>query len=287
MRKFVQIAASILFIVVNFCCGYSGAVEDRKISNSPDVSEQFANYWYNDKTEINEYSVHQVINGIEKKAGLSMTFATETFSKSRHVITKDPNAKVSDQIIVLHNNNLLESGTGSTMSSIFTPINLEETPYSISAFSSTQNIKYQHTTKIDKIKNSYEISFSSFADYEGKDNYQIQETILEDALFNRIRIAPKSIPVGTVNLLKSLNIQPANQAELKPAAARIQFLKSESTSTCKVEYMHSDRTVIINFDEDFPHKITSWSVHDTNNYSFEATLKKTNKVVIVDDEIKS
>ncbi len=287
MRKFVQISASILFIVVNFRCGYSGAVEDREISNSPDVSEQFVNYWYNDKTEINEYSVHQIINGVEKKAGLSLTFATETFSKSRHVITKAPNANINDQIIVLHNNSLLESGTSSTMNSIFTPLNLEETPYSISALSSTQNLKYQYNTKIDKVKNSFTISFSSYADHESNDSYQIPLTILEDALFNRIRIAPESIPSGTVNLIKSLQTQPAHQAELKPAAARIQFLKSESTSTCKVEYMHSDRTVIINFNEEFPHKITSWSVHDTNNYSFEATLKRTNKVVIEDDEIKS
>ena len=86
------------------------------------------------------------------------------------------------------------------------------------------------------------------------------KTILENEIWNKIRINPSNLPLGAHKIIPSFEFLRLRHKELKAydAVAKLEVL-SEGISTYTMVYPELERTLTINFTTSFPHSIESWS----------------------------
>ena len=89
-------------------------------------------------------------------------------------------------------------------------------------------------------------------------------------------------PAGIFGTVITRKIRPVWKP-IKPKRARIQFQESEASIQCVVEYLHLDRTLSINFEPEFPHKILSWTEKQGQNIVVEGKVLVELKAVTTDD----
>ena len=242
---------------------------------SPD---EFAAYWYQGKAELASYDLHIVQYGEQRQGDAVLIFVTEDFSNSKQVKLDDPQDAGEDKVPVLKLNQVWRFHTGiydySLMESVFTPVDLAQFPNSLKTSVSLQDWCGMSFHQLSREKNDYLVRQFSYFENEGDQSFKVSTELLEDELFNRIRINPASIPSGEFEMIPGgFYLRLAHQP-IKPKRARIQFLESEATTQCIVEYLHLDRTVRIHFETSFPHRILSWTEEQGQQVIVEGRLRK-------------
>ncbi|MCB9285544.1 MAG: hypothetical protein H6563_15935 [Lewinellaceae bacterium] len=242
---------------------------------SPD---EFAAYWYQGKAELASYDLDIVQYGEQRHGDAVLVFVTEDFSKSKQVKLDRPQEAGDDKVPVLKLNQIWRFKTGiydySLMGSVFTPVDLEQFPGSLKTSVSLQDWCGMSFHQLNREKNDYLVRQFSYFENEGDQSYKAGTDLLEDELFNRIRINPASIPSGEFDLIPGGFYLRLSHQPIKPKRARIQFLESEATTQCIIEYLHLDRTVRIHFESTFPHRILSWTEEQGQEVVVEGRLRK-------------
>ena len=165
----------------------------------------------------------------------------------------------------------------SMMQSVFTPVDLNHFPNTVKSTMSSQEWCGHTFTQLNLEDENYRINQFSYFEKEGDTKINLKKALLEDELLNRIRINPKSIPTGNVELIPGLFYSRLAHTDLKPKQARIRLEKGEAMNLI-VEYLHFERTLIVRFEEVFPHRILSWTEKNGDNRTdgeTKAVLKKT------------
>lgn len=244
--------------------------------NSP-VPDNFKTYWYQGKAEINSYRLEQSRYGENRSGDAILVFVTEDFSKSKQVKLDDPSKAGKDKVSVMKLNAIRKFKTGiydySMMQSTFTPVEVQEFPHSLKSTTSSQEWCGHTFTQLNLENKDFKIREFSYFESEGDKIYTTPKVLLEDELWTRIRINPGSIPTGTADLLPGGIHARLGHGELKPKKARIQLEKGQGQSKLIVEYLHFDRTLVIDFETGFPHRILSWS-EDNGKGRFGGGLTK-------------
>jgi hypothetical protein len=239
---------------------------------------EFATYWYDGKAEISSYDLNIVRYGEYRKGDAVMIFVTEDFSASRQVKLDYPEDAGNDRAPVLKLNAVWKFKTGiydySLMSSLFTPIDMAQYPNSLKLTCSVQDWCGQVYTQLNREKNAYLVRQYSYFETEGDRSYKVKPDMLEDELFTRIRINPASIAQGEADLIPGGFYARLSHEAIKPKRARIQFLESEATTQCLVEYLHLDRTLRIHFETAFPHRIISWTEEENQQVTVSGKLRQ-------------
>lgn len=247
------------------------------------VPKDFAAYWYAGQAEVNSYKLQQSRYGQIREGDAVMVFVAEDFSKSKQVKLDYPNKAPRDAVSVLKLNQMKRFHTGiydySVMLSAFTPIDMENHPNTLKATFSSQDWCGQVFSQMNlKDNGAYELTSFSYFESEGDGAQKFKGAMLEDEIWSRIRINPESVPTGEVMLIPSMSFGRLQHKSMKPASARITFVKeTESTSDLKIEYLHHERTVTITFENTFPFKILGWKEKNGNEPATVATLHKTLK----------
>ena len=241
--------------------------------------DEFADYWFQGKAELTSYDLNIVQYGEERKGDALMIFVTEGISPSKQVKLDHPKVEGEDMLTVMKLNRIWRFNTGiydySLMGSIFTPIQIEQYPYSLKESISLQDWCGQSFHQLNREKDDYLVRQFSYFEKEGDQSFKIHTDLLEDELFTRLRINPGSVPVGEYDLVPSGFFLRLSHEPIKPKRARIQFQESEASIQCVVEYLHLDRTVSINFEPEFPHKILSWTEKQGQNIVVEGKVRQT------------
>ncbi len=103
--------------------------------------EAFGNYWYQGKAEITSYRLNQARYGEIHNGHAVLIFVTEDFSKSKQVKLDIPEYVPDDRLKVLKLNYVKKFDTGiypySIMTSIFTPVDINNFPNSLKLTMST------------------------------------------------------------------------------------------------------------------------------------------------------
>jgi hypothetical protein len=240
---------------------------------------EFGAYWFQGEAELSSYDLLILRHGEMRQGEALMIFATEDLSGARQ-IKPDPNqAPDDDRIAVMKLNKVWRFGTGisdySLMESVFTPLDLIEHPFSIKQHSTVQDWEGLSFHQLNRLEDGYKVHLFSHLDPKGDQSFSIDPDLLEDELFNRIRINPASVPSGELEMVPGDFFLSLAREPVKPKRARIQFLESEATTQCLVEYLHLDRTVRINFETNFPHRIISWTEEQDQRVVVEGKLRKT------------
>ena len=262
-----------------------------EISNTD--HKTFGDYWYQGKAEITSYEMEQARDGEIRKGHAVLIFVTEDFSKSKQVKLDNPQKDPEDAVKILKLNFVRKFITGiypySIMTSVFTPVELSSHPNTLKlSFSSQEWCGNVHTQANHK-KNRYEFNSYSYFESEGDAKFELEDAILEDELWTRIRISPDRLPVGNIKIIPSLLSSRLKHFELKVEnafAEKVVIDKKRDLVSYRVNYKNLDRKIQINFINRFPYEIVEWSEEYKSGFGTNPKLLKTkgvkSKTLIID-----
>jgi hypothetical protein len=248
-----------LFLIVLLC-----ACQKFKRSESEDPglynTAEFKEYWHAGKAELNSFNLHQS-RYEEKRPGKAMLiFVTEDFSKKLQVKTDNPSWR--NKINVMKVNYTKNFITGiypySMMLSVFTPVNRDINPSSVKATMSVQEWCGQVYTQLNLRGNRYAIKSHSYFEQEADDRFSVREALLEDELWNFIRLDHVHLPVGKVDVLPGLFFTRLNHVDLKVTKAIAEKSENDSAFVYQLTYPEQDRILTIRYEKDFPFRILGW-----------------------------
>ena len=234
-------------------------------SDSPETNpvygtREFRDYWHAGKAELNAYDLNQSRYGENRAGKAVLIFVTEDLSKKKQVKLDDPSGR--NKINVLKLNFTKNFITGiypySMMLSVFTPVNREKEPSSIKATMSSQEWCGQVYTQVNLRGNRYTIKSHSYFEQEADESFSVRQALLEDELWNIIRLDHENLPVGEINVVPGLFFTRLNHTELKVMEAIAEKSETDSVYTYKLAFPVQERVLTIQYEKSFPFKIVGW-----------------------------
>jgi len=249
------------------------------------LDDGFGAYWYQGKAEITNYHLEQARYGQINEGHAVLIFVTEDFSKSKHVKLDNPGKAGKDAVKVLKLNATRKFNTGiypySMMRSVFTPVYRNDHPQTLKLTTSSQEWCGHTFTQLNLEDDHYRARLYSYFESEGDQDMELPDVLLEDELWNLIRLDPESLPVGTVKLIPGTMYQRLSHEQLKPYNARIsQEVNPTNTGIMEytINYETLDRKLIIYYNKSFPHEIERWEEKRTSGFGPDAKTLTTTAV---------
>src|SRR5688500_7788895 len=169
-------------------------------------TQQFRDYWHAGKAEVNAYNLMQSRYGESRPGKAVLIFVTEDLSKKLQVKLDDPSRR--NKINVLKLNFTKKFITGiypySLMLSVFTPVNRDKEPSSLKASMSSQEWCGQVYTQVNLRGNRYAVRSHSYFEQEADEQFSVRQALLEDEIWNFIRLDPENLPVGDLEVVPGL-----------------------------------------------------------------------------------
>ena len=279
----------LLVILVSFinCNPLSGQVEE-----SITLSKDFKKYWYGGEAELNRYELEQQRYGEVHTGEAVLIFVTEDFLSDKQV--KFEGGKRNDTVEPIIKLNFTKKFfTGlypySLMSSIFTPVDHKKQTFKVST--SSQEWCGHTFTQLNLKKGNYEGKLFSYFMNEGDQNFKLNNALLEDEIWNKIRLEPSSLPLGKIKIIPGTLFLRLKHKEYQIEEANASLTTSSDDAsnkrlkTYKVEYTSLNRVLEITFEESFPHRIVSWS--EKYKSGLGGNSKEVSTVATLTHQIKS
>ena len=109
---------------------------------------------------------------------------------------------------------------------------------------------------------------------------QVPHAVLEEELFNRIRMNPEALPTGEIMMLPSTTYTRLRHKDFGPMKAKASMsdytgsdFEGTELMSYKVEYPSENRTVEIVFENKSPYKIAGWK--DSYPSAFDKKIRHT------------
>ena len=229
------------------------------------LNESFGDYWYQGAAEITTYDLEQARYG-EIHVGSAVTiFVTEDFSRTKQVKLDDPYATPDDAVKVLKLNATREFNTGiypySIMTSVFTPVYRDTDPATVKLTASVQEWCGQTFVQMNRSDDGYRVRHFSYFEQDGDGDDQLEDAILEDELWNIIRLNPNDLPTGSIRIVSgAVHHRLAHRAwqPIQASASLHPSIADSSLMDYRVEYPTEGRDLLIRYRIDFPHEIEYW-----------------------------
>jgi hypothetical protein len=241
-------------------------------------SDNFKAYWYAGEAEISSYKLEQARYGELRDGAAVLVFVTEDFLPKQQVKADDYN-KINTPVLKLNATKNFNTGVYpySIMQSTFYPISNNDHALKVSC--SVQEWCGHVYTQLNQ-RDQFEIMSHSYFESEGDQDFKLDQAILENELWTQLRLDPKSLPTGSLDIIPSLEFVRLKHIELKAYKATATI----DNDTYTISYPHLGRELIINFDPEFPYNISSWEDTFKDGYgtnaktlTTKATLLKTIK----------
>ncbi|SDL33227.1 septum formation inhibitor Maf [Kriegella aquimaris] len=221
------------------------------------LSDEFKKYWYAGDAEITSYKLEQARYGEMREGTSVLIFVTEPFLAKKQVKADEHHA---DNIPVLKLNSTKKYLTGiypySIMSSSFYPVH--DNQHAVKVSFSAQEWCGQVYAQLNN-RDKFEIMSHSYFENEADQQLELDKEILENELWNKIRINPSNLPIGNVQIIPSLEYIRLSHKELKSYNATTTLTKESDLTSYEITYPELDRTLKIKFSNTFPYGIESWS----------------------------
>ena len=251
-------------------------------------SAEFARYWFAGKAELNSYRLEQAQYGALHAGEAVLIFVTEDFRTDTQVKSEDA-ANRNKAVPVMKTNIVKEFVTGiydySLFTSVFTPINNLAFPSTLKVSTSGQEWCGHSYLQLNYAANGYQVDGKSYFEKEVVENYEVEKTMLEDELWNRIRLNPDKLPIGETRMIPGTMAARLRHKRLDPLLVNAKLTDYEGVlfpgkllKSYTVQYPTDDRTLMIVFEQPFPHKIVGWEEtykSKDNLLTSRAVLKKT------------
>jgi hypothetical protein len=253
MNRVVQHASLIVLLI--------GIISCQNKDRTDFKSGEWGGYWFQGKAEISSFDLIQMRYGEERFGEAILIYVTEDFSRSSQVKLDNPKESGNDKISVLKLNKTQSFLTGiypyHTMSSAFTPI-FEDSP-GLKFSASIQEWCGQTYMQVNKRSRAkYSGNLFSYFEQEGDTDFSFTG-MLEDDLWNLLRINPKYIPQGNVDLLPSLIYLRFNHLPITTVEANIKTVSNgPQLEKLVINYPLLKRSLEIEYETSFPFEILGW-----------------------------
>ena len=230
----------------------------------------FKKYWYAGNAEITSYKLEQARYGEIREGHAVLIYVTEPFLGDKQVKADQNN---STNIPVLKLNSTKKYLTGiypySIMTSTFYPVHDDQHALKVS-FSSQEWCGHVYAQLNNR--KEYEIMSHSYFESEADQNLQLNKTILENELWNKIRIRPEELPIGDFKVIPSFEYIRLSHKGLKAYNASLRLTNDGVLSTYEINYPELERSLTISFTTAFPHTIESWTESFKSGFGDKAKI---------------
>jgi hypothetical protein len=286
MRRFLILF--LLFGLAAACDNKNGQKTSTEATPQPAVFEfdtspvKLADYWYQGKAEINRYELQQNrYDGIHEGEAVAI-FVTEDFLTDKQV--KNDNYTNPNSTPILKTNLLRKFPTGlydySIMTSVFTPTKVNKHPQTLKVTTTAQDWCGHAFMQVNFQNQQYQMQLRSYFEDEGDQNQTISYAILEDELFNRVRIDPKKLPSGKIEIIPSTAVLRLKHLPFRAYTAKASLadyegsdFSGEQLKVYTLEYPKLDRKLQIVFEYEPPYRIEGWK--DTYPSVFDKQARTT------------
>ncbi|WP_266369199.1 hypothetical protein [Tellurirhabdus rosea] len=238
------------------------------VPSSGEPPKAFAGYWFAGKAELNRYRLEQAQYGALNPGEAVLIFVTEDFRTDTQV-KSETEASRSRSTPVLKLNFVRKFVTGiydySLYTSVFTPIQHAEFPATLKVSTSGQEWCGHSYLQMNYRSGGYGVSGRSYFEQEVAEDYEIGKALLEDEIWNRIRLAPDRLPTGSVSVVPGTQSARLRHRKLEPLTADVSLtdytgtaFSGNSPKAYRLEYKTDGRTLLIVFENQFPHRILGW-----------------------------
>lgn len=242
-----------------------------------ELSDEFKAYWYSGEAEVTSYELKQARYGEMREGKGVLIYVTEPFLAEKQVKADRSNP---DNISVLKLNSTKNYLTGiypySIMTSSFYPV--QDDRHALKVTFSAQEWCGQVYAQLNN-RQKFEVMSHSYFENEADQSLQFEKTLLENELWNKIRVNPDELPVGNQKLIPSFEYIRLSHNELKAYDATLTLTKEGALNTYEISYPTLGRTLKIDFMNTFPYSIEGWtesfeSRYGKNSKAMTSTAKK-------------
>ncbi|WP_298494743.1 septum formation inhibitor Maf [uncultured Algibacter sp.] len=221
-------------------------------NKKPKITPEFKKYWYAGEAEISSYKLEQARYGEIREGTAVLIYVTEDFLPNIQVKADQQNA---NNIPILKLNATKNFNTGvypySIMQSTFYPISNNQ--HALKVSSSIQEWCGHVYTQLNN-KDEFKVTSHSYFEGEAYESFSLEKTILENELWTKLRINPKSLPTGHLKIIPSFEYTRLKHKTIKAYQANATLTEN----TYSINYPELERTLTITFNPNFPHDIVSW-----------------------------
>lgn len=266
MRKLTLFSLTVLYLSSQACTqktDLKAASHESSIENKLKIADNFGDYWYQGEAELTSYNLEQVRYGEKREGQAVLIFVTEDFSKSKQVKLDNPSNTNKDKVQKVLKLNLTKKfNTGiypySIMNSVFSPVYPEGDLHAVKLTTSIQEWCGHVFMQFNKENDNYQAFTRSYFESEGDQTMKLPLSWVEDELWNLIRLDPKALPMGNIEMIPSsiyLRLKHKPVAAYKCSIEK--DIRGEKT-VLAVKYPDLNRSLKITFATAFPHQIASW-----------------------------
>ena len=243
---------------------------------------QLDSYWYQGLGELNVYDMEQNrYQGIHPGEAL-LVFVSEDFLTDKQV--KNDRYQNPNTTPILKTNAIIRFTTGiydySLMTSVFTPVKTAEFSHTLKVTNTGQDWCGQVYSQLNLKDNTYQYLLHSYFEAEADQTGEVAVTLLEDEIFNRIRMGWQHLPTGSLTVVPSANFLRLRHQTIKAFPATLSLSAYEGTDfkgtdlkVYTVSFPDLQRRVEIVFQAQPPYYIEGWV--DTYPSAFDGQLRST------------
>ncbi len=249
----------LLLIVIFGCSVNSTPIENRPLES---FSGEWGDYWYAGKAELTSFKLEQARYGEIHDGTAVLVFVTEDFSKSKLVKLDNPKQAGDDAVKVMKLNFMKNFNTGiypySMMQSTFTPVDRNKYPNTLKLTTSSQEWCGHTFTQLNLAQNNYQVQGFSYFESEGDQTKSLDKVLTEDEIMNLIRIDPKLLPEGEIEIIPSLFFQRLRHKDFDTQTVTAKLTKGSNSNLYSLNYSDHERSITIEFNKKFPYDIIGW-----------------------------
>jgi hypothetical protein len=239
-------------------------ITTKKPSESEQISQEFKDYWYAGEAEISSYQLEQARYGEIRNGHAVLIYVTEDFLPDIQVKADNRN---TDNISVLKLNATKKFNTGvypySIMQSTFYPVSNNQ--HALKITNSMQEWCGHVYAQLNNRKD-FEITSHSYFEGEADEYFKLKKAILENELWTQLRIEPKSLPTGDLEIIPAFEYTRLLHIPIKAYKASAKL----SEGNYYISYPELNRTLNVNFNPKFPYDILSWQETFKSGYGEKA-----------------
>jgi hypothetical protein len=221
------------------------------------LSQEFKDYWYKGTAEISSYELSQARYGEMRKGTAVMIFVTEPFDK-KDQIKADQSKQTNRPVLKLNATRDFNTGIYpySIMSSTFLPLDKKNNAIKIAT--SIQEWCGHTYMQINQDGDQYEVMLHSYFQSEGNREFEVDNVITENQIAAQLRLDPKEMPVGEMQMIPSTEYLRLKHIETKPYDAVAKLSEITDGYLYSVKFTELGRTIDFKTEKEFPYRILSW-----------------------------
>ena len=160
-----------------------------------------------------------------------------------------------------------------TWTSTFQPTDLKHHSHALKSTTSVQDWCGQAFLQLNRRKSGWSLQLNSYFQNEGDQSRKLDDAVLEDAVWLRMRLDPQSLPQGKIRMIPAALFSRFQHLPMKPESANATLELRNRRYHYTLNYPTLGRTLVIEADEAFPHVIREWSeAHQASGTKTSAKL---------------